>query len=260
MADIERIKDRIRKLFRVAEDDAASQGEIDNAMRAAQALLYAHQLDEAELMKDDTSAQREARMNRYGVLTVSTYRTLWEITLAHFLCDLFGTIQWYFERGPKVKMTPAGLVKTKKNGKPEFGMRFYFYGLDEDAKLASEMFEELGLLIMTSAKLRTGDSALRKDGKSYATGFVDGMKSRIEKVQIEMKKDSTGTALVVQQFGLQCRKEGVSWLAKEKGVVLRTGSPFKSRGRTRKDGYEKGFADGKSYDPDNVKRKKLTNE
>jgi hypothetical protein len=42
--DIERVKGRIRKLLATAADDAATEGEIDNAVRFARQMLAAHHL------------------------------------------------------------------------------------------------------------------------------------------------------------------------------------------------------------------------
>ena len=48
------IKEKIKKLLRVAENDAATEGEIDNAVRAARALMLKHSIEVGDVKEKES--------------------------------------------------------------------------------------------------------------------------------------------------------------------------------------------------------------
>ena len=245
--NLDRIKDRIRKLLNVAADDAASDGEIANAITAARNLMHAYQLEEA-----DCELQQEKKAHgRRTASTNGTRATYWEGQLAHFVCDLVGGVQCYNDRSANARVE-GGTVKRCK--------AFTFYGLDEEAKLAAETYEELVATIATMAKLKFG-GWYRGDGAMYAEGFVQGLNQQIAKADEEAMKTETGTALVVRsQELIEAKKaEGSRWLEDVCKIKLRAGSRRTGSTTGSFDALKAGRADGRNANLNGVgqRRKKI---
>ncbi len=101
--DFERVKTRVSHLLRVARNDAATEGEIENAIRAARNLMLAYHLDEADL--ESTDGPQKPEMGRATSRTKFSKVALWEKDLAHFVANLIGGVRWYSSRNSEATRT-----------------------------------------------------------------------------------------------------------------------------------------------------------
>ena len=75
------VKDNIRAMLRLAANDAAAQGEIDNALMFAKRLMNKHNLEECDLNEDDTiafdaeTAEWDRQKAEVGGATMSTWES-----------------------------------------------------------------------------------------------------------------------------------------------------------------------------------------
>lgn len=233
MADLDKVKDRIRKLLNVAENDAASQGEIDNAVRAARNMMHAYNLEE-----DDCTLAGETP-TQMGTATAATNGVkvvLWQSKLASVVCDLIGGVSCYQNSGGSNRVV-AGRHK-------RFG-GFTFYGREDLAQLAAETYEELCTTVATMGKLKHGGWA-RQEGAVYCQGFVQGLYDQIVEADRLAQQTETGTSLVVRSNALiaQQRTEARRWLSTERGVRLHRTS--KSGGSGSASTFDQGRQDGRS--------------
>jgi len=228
--NLEGVKDTIRKLLRLAENDAATEGEIDNALRFAHRLMTRHFLTREDIgdLNQDCHV-REAdlesiQMAKEQVCAQATNLCTWECALSRFVCDLLRSVQFYRSH-KQPALTAAGVIKTK-NGKPVVHERMIFYGPAEEVAVATEMYNELATTIATMARLKTG-SAIRGKGRCYGDGFVQGLCDQLGKVDSE-ERNSTGRDLVLRStvIATQLRSNAKNWLAEKYGVHLCRGRGF----------------------------------
>jgi hypothetical protein len=271
MSNLETVKSRIRKLLNLAGDDAAADGEIDNALAAARRLMLEHSINEADVK---TAEEAYAALDRfdassieYGTTSVdATKRALsaWESTLTHVITGLVGTVKCYTNRSHK---TAHGTVRLDRNGRGFAQSTIVFYGPAEDARDAAELFREWSETILALGVLKHGGSH-RGAGRSYCGGFAAGMLAKVTTTLRAERADvdrlhaatDTSTALVVLQNALeiqsQKRDAAAKWLRAEKGIHL------SSRGGSRSGysagGYSAGFADGQRSNPTRTRAPKLT--
>lgn len=264
--NIEEVKQRIRKLLNVASGNAATEGEIDNAMRFARRLMIVNQLDESDIPTTSTdpheaAADRET-YSQTASLSISRNLSNWENDLAHVICALIGTVKFY-QKSQKVlrKTAHATLKMNDRTGRPDRATQINFYGPEEDAADASELFEEWTQLIAAMARMKYG-GALRGEGRCYAEGFVAGVERSVESIKAEERKlidqrqtltgvDKTTALSLVNATGLMKakRERGSQWLADTAGVKLRnmrrTAAPIVSSSALRegiRDGQRAGFS------------------
>lgn len=247
MQELDKVKDRIRKLLNVAKDDAATQGEVENAVRFARSLLNKHHLDESDLIEEpaDQYQEIERAPKSRGYVYVGKRMHYWESRLAAWASKLCG-VGCYQDHGQHIIRTRAGIALRGKDDKVASGCRLCFYGIDEDVHIACELYDEMRETIIAMARLKWG-GAFRGDGGAYAEGFVLGMMALIEEEDKQEKLhtagDSTAMILVERRTDLIERKRDVAkeWLASECGIKLRKG-----RGRTGANGSSGAFDDGRS--------------
>ena len=229
-----RIKDRIRKLLNLAGDDAATDAEVESAMRHARRLMLEHSLTEDEvrtvnegktLSPDDIAAATEYAAR--CVFGEGSRFSFWEDELAGTLCMLMGSVSVYKD--------PRGGTTT-----------LHFYGPAVETAEAAAMFDEWRETIAALARLKYG-GALRGPGRSYAIGFVRALWDKVQTILTnETTKLGTGcTALMLtnQLAVAEARKRHAkTWLAKAEGVKTQ-------RGRSKRSTYDPaaynaGAADG----------------
>jgi hypothetical protein len=246
MTNIEQVKDKIRKLMNVAKNDAASEGEIENAIRAAQALLMKHQLSEDEIGE----AGRRHKMQQDKAFTRGRHVSTWECGLASFVRDFVGAVSVYKESNIPYK------IFCEEGRSIQLKGAFTFYGPEEDVALAIELFSDLQLLIATMAR-RKYQGLFKGKGRMYAEGFTGGLNSQLQRSRAQLKRDKSSTALVVQseKRNQVIRREATEWLNREQGVSLTTSS---RRGNYNSATiYQDGFQDGKNTEVSKDRQKKL---
>lgn len=256
MADIDKIKDRVRKLLNLAADDGAAEGEIDNALRAARRLMLNHQLSEddvATAAEDLRTPEQVAADTKYGCSSSWTNTSRppsWNGKLAMAVANFIGTVKVYREP-PRQRRRDSGIVMHQ--GKPVSS--WTFYGPADDCELAVQLHEELILTCATTATLKFGGNTFAGNARDYCDGFATGLAERIRESQAAVAKEepaaisgSTCRALSIVRatdIALAKRKRADEWLKEECGVKL-----GKSSGSSRSIGnsgaYQTGRADGSS--------------
>lgn len=95
--EIEDAKRTIRLLLNLGRDASAAEGERKNAVAAAHRAMQRYQLAEADL----ASAAARSRMDLQRVDAIHKRLAEWEESLATFVCELIGSIDWYVGNGEK---------------------------------------------------------------------------------------------------------------------------------------------------------------
>jgi hypothetical protein len=235
MSETENIKSRVRKLMALANDGQASDGEIENAMRAAAKLADRYHLDLDSLTTDQVE-DAEQRMAQSNGLTRSSKFHQWETTLAWAIVELFGSIKHYLPN-KKVPFRVNGVAQThggRYEGKMKMRRQVTFYGPVHEVEEAAELFTEWCELIQTMGVVRWG-GAFRGEGEAYCQGFADKLKE-IASAENQKRKltparaplslsgeTSTSKEITLQERHLVLRQRAEHWLEHEQGVKLGKG-------------------------------------
>lgn len=251
MSDITRIKDKLAKLLRLGEDTAASQGEIDNALTLASQMMAKYQLtrDDIDLSAADPTAKVALGMNVAFCKGANT--ATWELILSQFVCAFIGSVSAYDSGKKPVRRKGIADFFGATEGEVRYAATRTFYGSDEDARVAAELFEELSQAIATMALIRWGGWA-RGDGAIYAYGFAKALREANDKARAALHNgDATTSALMLRSEAnsLAIVEHGKQWLAKTHNVKLRSGSKrtVKVRTSSAMKAYGEGQRDGSNY-------------
>jgi len=245
MNNIDRIKDKLAKLLRLGENSAATDGEIDNALRMAAELMAKHQLTRDDIDTNAADPIAKVTVGRHYAFTKGGNLTTWENLIQHFVCEFIESVACY----------NAGKMQAHRNGIAIEGGRtanaLVFYGSDDDARAAVALFEELRDAISTMAIIRWGSWA-RSDGAAYAYGFAQGIRDANKKAKRELLEiDSTTCALIIKsnETSQAIVAKGKTWLAATHGVQLKTktrrSSSFSSSNASS--AMSEGRRDGSNY-------------
>ena len=255
----DKIKKTIRDLFNLAENDAAAEGEVENAIRFARRLLDKHHLSEEECRKDPTmNAARSEVMEENGCVVGNGKLAYWEKQLGGFVQQFVGSVGCYLDYPKEVKID--GRLQFGDDGKPLVARRVVFFGVAEDAAMASNLYKTLQLTIATMARFRYG-GAHRGDGRTYCEGYVSGLYSKLrEAVRID-SIDSESRALVVQSTALAkaSKERAIAWRERVTGRKLRAGNA-RSVGASDPNAYNQGKADGAKTGVSASRTNKVTGE
>lgn len=245
--DRESIKAKIRKLLNLSKDNAATEGEIDNAMRMAAELMDRHQLQEAEIeaSMDPVARQDHVRMGMSDASMVGKNFTSWEFALSGAIENLVGSVKRHYTRVRRKNSFGADIeVKVMR-----------FYGPEEDAQLAADLMETWSQVIATMATGAYG-GCFRGDGAQYAMGFAVRLCERAKEAAKSREKMITAStqALVLVGTGslamvLRQRQElAAKWLLEEQKIKL--GSARNTRGYSggTDAAYNHGKRDGDKVD------------
>lgn len=186
----DKIREKIRKLLALANDEGAMKGEIDNALRFARMLMQQHNLTEEQIRADERpkTAHEAAAVAEATEYVQSTHAgqgsrlTAWEDTLARAVCSLIGTVQRYAGVTLSERRTPEGvLIFNPHTGQPVRAAGIVFYGPAEDVEAAKAMMHEWSLTIVAMARMKYG-GALRGSGRSYCEGFAGELLVKVAKL------------------------------------------------------------------------------
>jgi len=242
----EKIKARVKKLLNLAADDGAFDGEITAAMLAAEKLMDQYHLDRAEI---DAAEQPEngppppPTMGKVEAGALWGYLSTWETALGNAVNELVGTTAWYrcgkrdFPSGPFKKPTRKACV--------------VFYGPDEDAQIAAELFAEWGMTIATLATGKYGGCQMG-DGAKYAYGFASALQQKAYDAQRRRREIVTPATTALVRVGTgslaalneQTRALAKKWLADEQGIKLGKASRGGGYRQGSHDAFQAGRADG----------------
>ncbi len=255
MTNLDAIKARLKGLLAIAKDDAASENEIQSALRIAARMMESHHLSEEDLQESEQDQFAEARNAERGRANAYVGRKVcaWEGFLAAFVRDFVGGIGVYKDH--TVGRTPAGLVM---NGGEPLGT-ITFYGILEDCQLATEVYNELRIVITAMASLRYG-RVQKGDGAAYSEGFVAGLQAnrKTDAAKLLTHNTSTGMILAKRRNELVRLKTDLAtdWLKTETKVKLSAGR----RGGSTSGSYEArltGLQDGQKYEVTKATTRKL---
>jgi hypothetical protein len=248
VADIEAIKSRIRKLMAYANDGAASEGEIENAMRHAAALLDKHHLSESDIPTEED--ERELTMGRAAATSQSTKFSTWEAMLSSAITNLFGCVGHYisYETAPQringIAVMDGGAVKK--------GRRLYYYGPETEAREAAALFEEWARSIATMGVARWG-GCFRGDGAMYCYGFAKALQQKSLEINDDRKliaakalPGTGGKAIVLADRYTALQKQAKDWLADTLHITLSKGSRGSGYGSGSHDAFKEGSEHGRA--------------
>jgi len=251
--NIEKIKDKIRKLLAIAEDDKVIDGEINAAMKLAEKAMNEYHLSVADIEAQEVNSNNNT-VSYGSVSSPGQYNekiTAWEQTLAMAIQKLIGTIGCY-----------TGRVEVKSAFGNKSNRGIIFYGNSEEAQLGNELFVEWSHVIATIAQGKYSSTFSGK-GRSYAEGFSMALYEKsiaIEKQRQTIVTPST-TAIVkvgggtLSQVLEKKRSEAENWLKTTTGIKLR-----QKKGQQRYndiDAYSDGKNDGQKADFNASKKPKL---
>lgn len=255
--DLDRVKDKIRKLLALAADDAQVDGEITAAMSLAERAMQEYHLTQADLEVSQatvgTDVPREyAKRSSPGRWVKSLAR--WECTLSKAIKTLVGSVGVYCSHENK----PTGTFGVTRSTPC-----LIWYGIAEDVDLAVSLYDDWSHVIATIAQGRYG-GAYRGDGSSYAYGFAATLceRARIEaKSRVAIVTPST-TAIV--KLGLGSLADVLATRQRDaRGWLATTGVDLCSARGTRftmknPNAFEDGRADGSRADFTATRKAKLT--
>lgn len=239
---LDRVKDTIRKLLNLAANDAATEGEVNNAVRFARKLMLQHQLSEDDCTETETTEEERiarAVCQDFASHSQSTKATSWESCLSMFVCQFVGGVKVY--KTTNAVRREHGIIK-HVNGSAACAI-WTFYGLAEDAAVAQRVFDDLAITIASMGRLKWG-GAFRGPGREYCEGFVDGLFSQLKQADAEQHQ-SESRALTVRRDALIHAKahRADQWLRTERGVKLRAGRGYGATSH-HADAHNDGHADG----------------
>jgi|GEM_PF-6631918 hypothetical protein len=226
--------ERIRKLLRLAENCAASDGEIKNAMDAALGLIAQYQFEQAEI-EVEAPNDKEEQFASAWVSSGARQATVWAFTLADAVAKAVGSVGVYEKRATVTK----GVFEAKVI---ECG--YTFYGPAADVQFTQELYSEWLLVITTIGQGRYGN-VIRNGGREYCQGFS----MAIHKIAEDLYRPGSTAlpgkeshALVRLNSSLAQKRSAASDWLKGQGVTLRyTKVGLPNSGSTA---YINGYRDG----------------
>jgi hypothetical protein len=250
---LENVKERIRLLLNLARNNAATEGEISNALTFARRLMDAHHIDEADL----GSAQKKTKMGDATAHSHAACMNQWETSLAWFMTELVSGVSWFHRK--KRNVIVDGRMQFLEDGREKKAAEIVFYGVAEEAMLAAELYRELSLTIAGMARLRFG-GAMRGAGRDYCEGFVQGLSTALQESKRVDRLAGAG-ALIVRAEGLVAvkKQEAANWLSNSRGIKIRMVSGKGTYARINHGGnaFATGHADGKKQSVNINRTKKL---
>ena len=255
----DRIARKIRKMLAIAEDDAASTEEVQNAMNMAQRLMDDHHLSESDLAHEPEDDFRKVDKAEFGDGRAYVGKRLytWESTLASFVSKFVGCKAAIDNELRQVRNRQGFAVMEK--GRAVEGKSILFYGVAEDVAIAVELYDELRQLIASLAVLKWG-SVYKNNGAAYAEGFVTGLDSQLKKAK-EQAKLGGGYALILtgrrDELIEYKKRKATQWLSREQGIRV-TKSSRRSGTRSGSDAArQEGHSDGQNSDVQATRRRKI---
>ncbi|MFK7737928.1 MAG: DUF2786 domain-containing protein [Pirellulaceae bacterium] len=235
--EFERVMRVLRALDRTANNQASTEAEKRNALRAMQHMMLQNNLSREDVQEENTD---QVHFTRICCAVNSNRACQWEKGLAAYLCDYIVTsVQWYVSRSGHRTL-------------------FAFYGPRDDVKVTVGLFRELLLSITASARLNYGGHA-RGSGASYAEGYVAGLpRFTFDTAKNPSDAKTQSDALVATSRALVLHKAGREWLAKECHIRLVHTS---SAGRSKHDpsAGERGRSHGAQHKIDRPNQQKRLN-
>ena len=262
---MDRIQERIKKLLAIGgEGSNASESEIETAMAMASRLMLQHGIDAMTLQESIDNPNKdelEQTYDKVNAFATGERGASWEKSLASVIAIAVPGVGCYLN-GAILARNPNGTPILDDNGNNVFKFSVTFYGGIEDCQIAKMVYEQNVILIATMTCLRWGN-AWRGAGADYASGFVAGLRSKLEDDRDRFRAQLTTDALMVRMdrslvladLRVELAKE---WLHRTHGIKLTKGAKSNRRSSFNRDAYENGRADGRSHNLNVNRQKRLT--
>lgn len=220
MAD-EKIIARVQKLLNLANDDAASEGERENALRMAHATLLKHNIDMSQVDKftrDKEDPREEMAVDGWNLVWCRGVR---DAVARLFFCK--------YLIGGKINATRG---------------RHYYIGRTSNVATAAYMSDWIIAGILKEAD-RLHGHRLNPNGRSFCVGVEDTIRHRVNRMITEAQQNDTpdtpaGTALVVMELYKSELDANAAFIAEQYGEI-------KSQKRRDTGVNEAAYSQGVSY-------------
>lgn len=167
----ERILDKVKKLLALAANEAASEGERENALRMAHNLLAAHNLAMSDLHNHEKQEPRDK-------IHLETFHMVWCRLVANETANLFFC---KYVQGDKINATKGC---------------HYFIGKESNVVTASYMTEYLISSILKQCR-KLYKHNLAPESRSFAIGAANALILRMRKMREQESAPSMGTGIVL---------------------------------------------------------------
>jgi hypothetical protein len=234
-SDLQSVKDKLVKLINLSENNAASQGEIDNALSMAAQIMARHNLTREDIDFTSSEPAKNVKMSRSHVSCLNANSSTWEGMLARFCVEFVGNINYYQTHGT------YGLNKEKRISV------YFFYGSEDEVEIACELFKELQEAISYMAIVRFNNFYSKKGG-AYSEGFVSGLEQSYHTEKLKLRGDSMTNTLIIKSdnTSIMIKASATNWLASVHKIKLHTGQGTRgASGGT--DARQLGKRDGSNY-------------
>jgi len=229
----DRIIERIRKMLALANDAGATEGERDNALRAAHATLAKYNLDMAEVEQHKTAKQKQAEGEPRTVHNAQFFGRPWARAAIMAVAKLC-FCSYVYGAATNAKLT-----------------KHYFVGRYSNSVTASLLSE-----YVVNSINREGRTRQRREGRlnpwfiSFAWGAAVAITQRVEQLLRDGSQElnrGAGTDLVLASlYDTEARDNAL--VVQERWPKLRTG--LKGKGIHDLDGYSNGQAFGTTINLD----------
>lgn len=234
MNEKEKALERIRKMLTLAEDPAASEGEVENALKMAQSLMAKYDIEYSDVdlsPEDITMIEQE-----YNPKNNERKYWLWDL-----LCVIGSSYNCEVLKSRRIVNIEGAVFPQKTWYRQEY---FKIFGTKEDVKLIKEIFSRVVPIIRNLAVKRFKEKSNEmvnlqlalglpintpNKGKffnDYIDGFIHGLDLKLAKQKQQLvKEDSSG------KYGLILVKKGdlVERFMKETNPKIKSAKSTKVR-------------------------------
>ena len=146
------VKHLIKRLLATANDESASDNEIEQALRSARQLMFKYHLSEDDIKFTEHERKIENTTSDFSGFGKNI--SSWESYLAGYIGKFVGCIFVYLENDHKNarRFGKAILV----NGLPQEKQHIVFCGPSDLVQLATELYSDLATMIAFMAKCKYG--------------------------------------------------------------------------------------------------------
>lgn len=212
----EKVINRIKKMLALASDQAASEGERDNALRMAYATMAKHNIDMATV----EALGKETRLN----FDLEGWSMLWSCHIHNVIAQLF-FCKYY--RGRKINGTK---------------LEHHFVGKESNAITASYMATFIVTSILKEGRAK-GWHNLSSEMRSFGLGAFHKLAERVAEIRRSQEQSEQerqpGTALVLASLYKTEAQANADFLANELNIRLKT-SNSRGQAASNREAYQAG--------------------
>ena len=226
----DRIIDRIRKMMRLRDNNAATQGEMEAASLLIQKLLFEHNLsmDEVSTENVDNPYERQFEEPAHQKKRESTWVIdLYNVIAKHNFCHIVVEGQYKNPKDRNHKTYKVAIIGKREN--VEVVMYFCSWLVPKIRKMADEAFFSYNGYEKRGQFLR-----------GYLVGCVAGINAQLVTQQHRMEQQSDASRALVLRRDIELQREVARYYPKTK-----TGRRSSLRSQ---DGSSQGYEDGRNLD------------